>query len=458
MRRPFPYLATLLSTVALLGCTDDPLPAVPDAATPRPVDAHAAADAGVADAGVAAPNDGSLVGTDASTPSDGGAPEAGAGPSPYARPPARGIVVINSDYQTTSVSLFDPNGASLADDCLSSATTSPKLSLALSGDVAPASQPQATGELALIDRGNGVIDYVDPTTCAVTRQVDVKTGFNANPYDVLGLTARKAYVTRYEANGDANRTALAIGNDVLIIDPQAGTALGRIDLTPYALPAAGDKPTLPRADRVVLLGNRVYVSLNNLSADFKQAGPGVVVIIDPETDTVVGTILPPGLQNCGGLQALEDAQALVVTCQGPYSAGDAQVATSGIAYVDLSQPAPRVTVAPGSSFGRAIRGSAVSGRDLAFAITSGSFDNKVPDQLWVFGYSGAAPRKVFDGAEGFSLGTLLVAPAARLLVVDGSKQQPGLRVFDASNPAVPLTATIATSGVRKLPARAAAWY
>ncbi|HEX7507282.1 MAG TPA: hypothetical protein VF550_10960, partial [Polyangia bacterium] len=62
-----------------------------------------------------------------------------------------GIVVVNSDYSSTSVSILDRDGNLLKDGCLSTGTGTPGLALALSGDVVLPTQVPLGGPVAIID-------------------------------------------------------------------------------------------------------------------------------------------------------------------------------------------------------------------------------------------------------------------------------------------------------------------
>ncbi len=138
--------------------------------------------------------------------------------------PASGLAVVNSDFKVTSVSLLNPTTQALVrDDCINSETTSATLSQTLSGDVTLPSQPQPGNELALVDRGNSAISWLDPMTCTVKRQLSVKTGFRSNPKDLVAISASKAYVPRYETNTAPGTEANDAGDDLLIIDPTAAT-------------------------------------------------------------------------------------------------------------------------------------------------------------------------------------------------------------------------------------------
>ena len=67
----------------------------------------------------------------------------------------------------------------------------------------------------LIDRyPNSVITFVDTSSGAVTRQIDVSTGFPSNPHDYLETREGRALVTRYERNPKAGRAPFDAGGDV----------------------------------------------------------------------------------------------------------------------------------------------------------------------------------------------------------------------------------------------------
>jgi hypothetical protein len=347
--------------------------------------------------------------------------------------------VVSSDRKaSTVVSLVDPaTGMLTRDQCLHTGSAAPGLSVALSGDVALPSRPLAGNPLVVIDRKNSTLTWVDPTTCAPVRQMNVGQGFAANPQDVVGPTPAKAYVTRYEAN-PANA---AEGSDILVIDPQVGQVLGRIDLRPHVgAPAGTDKPLLPRPTRALSIGGKIYVALNVLSEDYKAAGPGRVAIVDPGSDQVSGVIELPGLKNCGALDDVPAQSALVVACGGVFSDGPQQIDGSGVAWVDLSGAQPRVaTVVPAARFGRPVSGFEVAALSdtTAFTLTFGDFGGPAKDALWAFDFKDGMPRKVFEAQAEFTLAMMLDRGQKRLYALEASKEAPKVHVFDAGDPAGP---------------------
>lgn len=375
---------------------------------------------------------------------------------PGAVPPA-GLAVLSGDYKSVAVSLIDPaQGTLVRDECITSGTVAPQLSNALSGDVTLASQPQPGNELVLIDRTNATLTWVDPKTCGVLRQLNVGVGFKGNPHDIVAVTATKAYVTRYGTNPAKD----AEGSDLLVIDPSTATIIKSIDLRAQATLVA-DKAILPAPDRAVLVGGKVYVSLNNLSADYKAAGHGRVVIIDPALDAVVGTIDLPSLKNCGALTAVSAPAGLLVSCGGVFADGAQQINTAGMAWIDLSTTPPTTKIVASSAFGRVISGLTVAGGgpSLGFAITNGEFTGPPPDAVWMFDFVGGTPRKIFEGGGSFTLAGLIYDPARKkLFVSDANDAAPKLQVFDLSDATAPKLQTAVVTNGAGLPPREATFY
>jgi hypothetical protein len=106
-------------------------------------------------------------------------------------------------------------------------------------------------------------------------------GNGSNPHDIRLAGATKAYVTRYE------------WRTLLIIDPYSGDSLGVIDLSPMA-----DVDGIPEMDRMEIVGDRLFVTLNNIDRlTWSPAGPGKVAVIDVAADTLVDCDpLLPGTQ------------------------------------------------------------------------------------------------------------------------------------------------------------------
>jgi hypothetical protein len=372
-----------------------------------------------------------------------------------------GMVVLSSDYTTSSVSTLDRDGNLVHDNCFNSNTGPQGISLTLSGDLALPTQTTLGDAVVILDRTNAVLTWLDAPTCTPLRQLTVATGFKPNPHDYVALSPSKAYVVRYDENAAATPTPddFDDGNDLLIIDPSQPKIMGRLDLKPFA-PVG----VLPRADRAVLVEGKVYVSLNAISADFKTYAAGRIVIVDPIADQVVGTIDLPGVKNCGALAYVSAEKKLLVACAGDFGAGAQQVQSSAIVAIDLSTAPPTVV----GQIGAATVGTMPlsSGTIAAFdsntilGVELGEFSNTPPDSLWTVSLAGTQPKNVFASTEAFTLGTILLDRArARVFVTDGTGNSVGLiREFDLVSGSLVAGKTTAANPSHSLPPRTLAWY
>ena len=394
----------------------------------------------------------------------GGAGAAGAGGgagTAVAAPAPAGFAVLNTDFSATSVSLLNTNGELVKADCIH--TTLVNGTATVSGDVSLPSQPQRGGQLVLIDRGNTALTFIKPEDCSVARQISVKGGFNRpNPHDVVILADDKAYVTRFEKNLDSTEPTTA-GDDLLIIDPRDGTVTGHIDLSPYAV-AVADTTIQARPDRALIAGGKVVVSLNEADAKFYAYGEGHLVVVDPATDAVTQDLALTGFKGCEGMTYLADTKLLLVVCGGSFGADPA--ADSGIALVDLSGDTAVLTKTisaaafddHAASF-QAISATVAGGTRRAFINAFGAFastgSDAVPDGAYVVDLdSGAATR--FASSTAYDLGAAALL-GTTLLLPDGSKTMPRLRLFDVS--AAPTeTGAFVTDATSGLPPRSVAAY
>jgi hypothetical protein len=396
-----------------------------------PADAAAPDAAQIADA---APVDDGGEGDALPAISDGGlAQDAGAADTLAPVQPA-GLAVVHGDSKYTSslLSLLDPStGALVHDNCLNSGSATPGLSQALSGDVVLPSTPLPGHPLVLIDRINNNLIWVNPAECKVTKQISVKD----NPHDALAVSANKLYVTRYNTDPKP-ATALDGGGDLLVLDMAQGQPVARIDLAPFV----GGSGFTPNPDRGLVLGGKLYITLNGFNADFSKAAPGRVVVVDPSTDTVVGTINLPGLQNCGPIAPVPGMpKALAVACAGAYSDPD-RLNVSGIALVDTATTPATVTTVLASVFGRPLSTSdmAMVGPGLGLVVVPGDFSGTPADTLWRFDFVGGPPQRVLSAKGSFVLGGLVYNPTSqRAFIGESDAKAPSVHVMDVSS-AVPV--------------------
>jgi hypothetical protein len=226
-----------------------------------------------------------------------------------------GLVVVSSDYQSTSVAIVSFEGEVVAAPVLSSGSEAPGLSAALSGDVVTPSS-LFLDELLLLDRfPTGVLTFYDPVEATVTRQVDVSTGFAANPQDALRLDDGRIVVARYDANSNPGGAPFDAGSDLLVLSA-SGEIEGAVDLTEALL---GEPDKLPRPARLARTNDAVVALLAAYSSNFQDSAEGRVAFFDPKTLELREVIVLSGGFGCGALAVSPSGGRLAVGCSGNFS-------------------------------------------------------------------------------------------------------------------------------------------
>ena len=217
----------------------------------------------------------------------------------------RGIAVVNTDYQSTSVSLLDREGEVLSGSFISSGSASTGLSVPLGADVVLPTETAAGDEIVLIDRyPASVLSWVDLRTAQVRAQLSVATGFSANPHDYVTLSANEAWVTRFQ------------GHDLLVLDPRVPAIVDRVDLGPaMAGEAAGYSPG---PDHAVLVRNDLYVLLEGYQLRFHESVESRIARIDTRSRALTATHVLAEMHGCGGLALSADRARLAVFCSGEF--------------------------------------------------------------------------------------------------------------------------------------------
>jgi hypothetical protein len=260
----------------------------------------------------------------------------------------RGVVVVSSDYASSSVSLLDLDGKVLSPSVLSSASTEVGLSAPLSGDVVLPSMPVRGDRITLLDRyPASVLTWIDVASGKVTGQLSVATGFAANPQDYVEISDSVAYVTRYEPNPHPGMQTFDEGNDVLRLDLRTPAIASRIDLT--SAMAGEDAGLFPRAGRAIRFGDFVYALLEGYSADFQRSASSRLVTIDALQGKIASVTVLDGLHNCRGIALSPDQSELAVTCSGMLS--PPVVEQSGVVLLTNEQPPREKRRFAASTFG-----------------------------------------------------------------------------------------------------------
>lgn len=295
-------------------------------------------------------------------------------------PCGRGVLVVQSDYQSSNVSLIDFDGQVLSESLLSSSTTSSGFGVRLSGDVVPPASAQDGPEIVLIDRyPAGVLRFVELATARVTAELSVATGFRANPQDYLPLGPERAYVARYEANPNAGREAWDGGGDVLVVDPSVPSITGRIDLS--AALAGESVQFSPHPARLLNVSGRIFGLLAAYADDYSGATDSRLVELDPTTDTLRSTLILDGLRGCTALAVSPDERGLAVACTGDdLRSTRPKLAGSGLALLDIEH-APRLV--------QRFEASQIAKTPLGFGVAYAAPERLIFSSLGHFDDSGA---------------------------------------------------------------------
>lgn len=305
-----------------------------------------------------------------------------------------GLFILTSDFATGSTAYLAPG-----------ATTAQVNLLGIHGDAVGHYQD---GLIYVVNRlGADNILVLDPADLR-TPVAQFSVGNGTNPHDIEVVSQDKAYVTRHDAAS------------LLIVDPRDGTERGAIDLSAYA-----DGDGLPEMSQIARVGDRLYISCLRLDRNngFAPAGPGVLVVIDPATDAVVGDIeLSAG--NPNRLVVLGDRLAVGVTAGFGDRAG-------GIDLVDTRA---------GRALGLAVTEEALGGDLSSFALRTATqgwavvLDESFANQVKPVDLATGAVGEPLAGLSGGYVPSLAV-DGSRLVVSDqGSFGDPagaGLKIYDA---------------------------
>lgn len=227
----------------------------------------------------------------------------------------RGIAVVESDYISTNLSVYDFDGKTAAARLFSSASAPAGLNAPLSGDVVLPTSLQAD-DFVVIDRGQSVLSRLSLKSGRVEAQINVGDGFFANPQDYLRVTSGPL-VTRFEANPKLEVEALNQGDDLVLIDWQQAAVLESI--RPML---SGNEPLSP--DRVLRVADQLWVSSLGFSPGFADAADARWFVLNAESLALEQDIKVPGLRNCKGLAVSPYQERVAISCTGLFADANAR--------------------------------------------------------------------------------------------------------------------------------------
>lgn len=223
-------------------------------------------------------------------------------PGPF----GRGIVSINTDFQSTNVSLVGLEGRRLSEHFISSTSL-------LSADVYPPTTPSLGDDVVLLDRGTGVVTWVDVRTSNIRAQLHSDGDQIAkNPWDYLPVGPDKAYILRYDPWDFDGRHG-----DVAIVDPRTADVRTPIDRridVAGALALSAEWDVHPA--RGLVAGDRAYFTTVIASQYYGEYGMSHLVVLDTTTDEITDVRALEGLHDCTGVAVSPSGAELAIVCSG----------------------------------------------------------------------------------------------------------------------------------------------
>ncbi|MEZ4391913.1 MAG: hypothetical protein R3A48_12515 [Polyangiales bacterium] len=285
-------------------------------------------------------------------------------------------------------------------------------------------------------RGNDIVAVLDPLALpSIARQIplrgqvaDAGAGpYQVNPYDVLTLSPTKAYVVLYAL------AHIAVVNPTLS-GPAAIT--GRIDLSPVRDPLDADPSGAPEAHRLLRVGDRALLTLQNLSA-FAPVSRGTIAVLDLATDQLVD--LAPsvaGVQgvslsasNPQGMTLTPSGRRVVISSSGVQAFSPPQVLDGAIEAIDAMTLQPAGMRVTEVAFGGDLSEHVMLTDDVGWALVTrlGSDGGAGDARVMEFDLSTGAVGRTLHTAQ--SLSGIARAPDGSVWVLDRSSGAQGVRVF-----------------------------
>ncbi len=271
------------------------------------------------------------------------------------------------------------------------------------------------GVVYVVNRlGGDNIQAIDPAAGYATRwQCSVDNG--SNPHDIAFAAPDKAYVTRYERA------------TVLIVDPTtgpdcAGFVRGEIDLAAFA-----DGDGLPEMDQAVVIGGRLFVTLQRLDRRnfFRPTERSVLAVIDVATDAVVGEIVLTGTNpfaESAGLAPDPATGKIVLTEVGEFGRAD----DGGVERVDPATLTAEGFFVTEADLGGNVSDVVIVDAHQAYAIV---LDEVARSRLVRFDPTSRQVVKTLASADEFLVDIERGPDGATLYLTDRTLKRPGIRRF-----------------------------
>ena len=209
------------------------------------------------------------------------------------------------------------------------------------------------------------LQRLDPSAGFVTAWQE-ESGLGANPHDVVLVQDDLLFVTRYESPF----------NDLAVVRATDGHLESNIPLGHLAQNQDGT----PRPDRMALVGETVFVGLQDIDRTFTRYEEGKLAVIDVPSRTVQGSV-PLGGKNPGRIEVLQGSDGrtrLYVALAGIFPGLLPQELSGGVVVVDVTNRAVERMALDDDDAGGNIGGLAMFSESLGYVVTTdASFRNRV---------------------------------------------------------------------------------
>jgi len=273
-------------------------------------------------------------------------------------------------------------------------------------------------------------DNVQILTKRLRTRLQCPTGAGSNPHDIVAVARDKAYVTRYS------------GRELWVVN-LAARGCGRFRRGTIDLGAFADADGLPEMDQMVVVGDRLFVSVQRLdrTRGFAPSGQSQLVVVDIASDAVAGAIVLTGRNAFGDSSGIARDPAtgrLAVSTPGDiYAVGD-----GGIEWVD-----PETLTAEGRFF---VTENDLGGNVTDFVLVSATKAYAIVQtadlQNRVVAFDPSAPQASVHVvlARDAYLPDLALAPDGLVWIADQSRPSYGIRILDPATDAFVVTKPIDT--------------
>ncbi|MCB1307278.1 MAG: hypothetical protein KDK30_03815 [Leptospiraceae bacterium] len=293
------------------------------------------------------------------------------------------------------------------------------------------------GRVYIVNRLNrDNIQVLDPALGFLT-VLEFSVGAGNNPHDIAFASPERAYIALYERNY------------ILIVNPQNGTTLGSIDLSPYA-----DADGIPETQALFVDGGRLYAALQRLNRNHPSGylppdNDSYLLEINIATDAVLATHTFPSRNPFGKFRQVNfnGEPHIIISCPnrlGFISAQDGGVAAFNLATRSFRSGLLYAETAAGGD----ILDVALRDENTAYASVLDAGFNKYIQRFDPSSGLRTGNVVAFTADSGFISGLTISSDGQKLFTGNADFNNPGVSIYDITRGDAPITAAPVSVGLR----------